>query len=98
MKTETRTCTQEYLVYITNDGKEFDNQKAAEKHEKMVGREEIGQYISSYLKDKGLSVRAFADQIQASKSAVYGWINGTNKPLDIYYKKLLELLEPYFNK
>ena len=33
MKTETRTRTQEYLVYVTSDGKEFDSQKAAEKHE-----------------------------------------------------------------
>ena len=64
----------------------------------MVSRAEIGQYIPPYLEDKGLSVKAFADQIQASKSAVYGWINGTNKPLEIYYKKLLELLEPYFSK
>lgn len=33
MKTEKRTRTYEHLVYITSDGMEFDNPKAAEKHE-----------------------------------------------------------------
>ena len=33
MRTETRTRTHEYNVYITTDGKEFDTPREAEKHE-----------------------------------------------------------------
>lgn len=33
MKAERRTRTLEYLVYVTSDGQEFDNPRAAEKHE-----------------------------------------------------------------
>lgn len=33
MRTETRTRTQEYHVYITTDGKEFDTPREAKEHE-----------------------------------------------------------------
>lgn len=64
----------------------------------MISKNEIGKYIPLYLSENNMSVQVFADNIRASKSAVYAWINGTNRPLEIYYKKLLELLEPYFSK
>lgn len=47
MKAERRSRTYEYLVYTTSDGKEFDNPKAAEKHEaELLPRRQIpSKYI-----------------------------------------------------
>ena len=64
----------------------------------MISRKDIGQYIPLYLTENEMSVQDFADMIGASKRAVYYWISGKSKPMTIFYNKLLQLLEPYYNE
>ena len=64
----------------------------------MISKKDIGQYIPLYQNEKDISVQAFADMIGASKSAVYNWISGKSKPMTVFYNKLLQLLEPYYNE
>ena len=64
--------------------------------EKKVSRAEIGKYIPDYLIENDMSASQFADMIGASKSSVYAWLHG-GKPMPLFYKILLELLEPYYN-
>lgn len=64
----------------------------------MISRKDIGQYIPLYQVENDMTAQAFADMIGASKSAVYNWISGKSKPMTVFYNKLLELLEPYYNE
>lgn len=64
MKAETRTRTQEYLVYVTSDGKEFDTQREAEKHEaELLPKKEIPRhYIVFDFLDSGYAYKIESEE------------------------------------
>lgn len=46
MRTETRTHTTEYTIYVAEDGIEFYNEKACQNHEEMIRQKQAGITVS----------------------------------------------------
>ena len=69
MKAERRTRTLEYLVYVTSDGKEFDNPKTAEKHEaELLPKRQIP---SKYICFNAIDSDAYVYKIESEEDFNY---------------------------
>lgn len=52
----------------------------------------VAANLGFYLRDRGLTRRAFADKVGVKEPAVSKWLSGDQLPRDQYWPKILEVL------
>lgn len=61
----------------------------------MRSKEEIQKTIIYYLIDNDMTVSALANQINASRTSIYRWMNGKTVIGNKHYLRLLKLFDGY---